>query len=72
MRGAVTSAQALNWLLAFQVGINTPRPPCSTGRDRKSLSRSVILVSLSLPTEIGAGLLPQMVAREGLCKGQCT
>ena len=41
-RGAVTSVQALNWLLAILVGICTPRPPCHAGRANKSLSRSVI------------------------------
>ena len=43
MRGAVTSVQALNWLLAFMVGIVTPRPPCRAGRASKSLSKSVFL-----------------------------
>ena len=41
-RGAVTSLQALNWLLAFLVGTNTPRPPCRAGMASRSLSKSVI------------------------------
>ena len=41
-RGAVTSVQAFNWLLAFMVGIVIPRPLCRACKVSTSLSRSVI------------------------------
>jgi len=71
MRGAVTSVQALNWLLAFLIGTNTPRPLCHTGRASKSPSKSVIPCLPVTAGKIGAELLPLVVAREGLCWGQC-
>ena len=66
MRGAITSVRALNWLLAFLVGICTPRPPSHAGRANNFLSRSVIPC-----LSVTAGRNGCRVASSNGCKRGC-